>query len=92
MIRDIGPSAAALLLTVLAHIGLPLSRADPLRSTLVLLPLIVVALLGVGRWARARGGSGTPAKVAISEVLQNEGYINSQQWWLLPARLSFCGN
>ena len=66
--RDIGPLAAALVLTVLAHLGLPLPPADPLRGTLVVLPLILVALRSVGRWAEVRGGEATPRKIVAGEV------------------------
>lgn len=68
MTREIGPLAAALVLTVLAYLGLSLSPEDPLRSTLVLLPLMVTALLGIGRWARDRGGHPTPRSVAVTEA------------------------
>ena len=66
--RDMGPLAAAFVLTALAHFGLPLSQSDPLRSTLVLLPLILAALMSIGRWARERGGKATPAPVATGEA------------------------
>lgn len=66
--RGTGPLAAALLLAVLAHFGLPLPPVDPLRSTLVLLPLVVVALIGVGRWAKDGGGASTPTPVVAAEA------------------------
>ena len=66
--RDSGPLAAALLLTVLAHFQLPLPQTDPLRNTLVLLPLILVSLWSIGRWAREQGGGGTPTQVAALEA------------------------
>ena len=66
--RDWGPLTAALVLTVLAHFGLPLTPTDPLRSTLVLLPLMVTGLLGIGRWAQERGGETTPSPVAAVEA------------------------
>lgn len=60
--------AAALVLTVLARFGLPLPPTDPLRTTLVLLPLIVAALAGVGMWARTHGGRQTPTAIAAGEA------------------------
>ena len=65
--RDAGPLAAALLLAVLAHFWLPLSPTDPLRGTLILLPVIVTALMGIDRWARERGSQATPEPVATVE-------------------------
>ena len=64
----VGLLAAALFLTVLAHFGLPLPPTDPLRSTLVLLPLTVSALVGIGSWANERGGRPTPKAIATGEV------------------------
>ena len=67
MRRDAGSLATALLLAVLAHYGLPLANTDPLRDTLVLLPLIVTSLMSIGRWAREQGGQATPTPVAAVE-------------------------
>lgn len=67
--RGTGLLAAALLLTVLAHFGLPLPPTDPLRSTVVLLPLIVSILVGMERWAGERGARTTPATVLAWEAL-----------------------
>lgn len=64
----IGLLAAALFLTVLAHFGLPLPLTDPLRSTLVLLPLTASALVGIGMWANERGGRRTPTAIVTGEV------------------------
>jgi hypothetical protein len=54
---------------VLAHLGLPLPQSDPLRGTLVVLPLILVALRSVGRWAEVRGGPATPRKIVAGELM-----------------------
>ena len=64
----IGLLATALLLTVLAQFGLPLPQTDPLRSTLVLIPLIVAALAGIDLWAGERGGRRTPVPVLTGEA------------------------
>lgn len=63
------PAVAALLLSVLAYLGLPLSSEDPLRGTLVILPLVIAALVIMGRWARDRGGRPTPTPVATAEAI-----------------------
>lgn len=61
--------AAAGILSLLAGIGLPIAGDDPLRPTLVALPLVVAALLEIGRWAEARGGRRTPPAVRRAEVV-----------------------
>jgi hypothetical protein len=66
--QRIGLLMAALVLTVLAHFTLPLPPTDSLRNTLVLLPLIVAALAGVGMWARPAAGRQTPRAIVLGEL------------------------
>lgn len=40
-----------------------------MRATLVALPVIAAALVGIDRWSREHGGRGVPARVAVTEVV-----------------------
>ena len=63
------PAVVALLFSALAYLRLPLDIEDPLRGTLVILPLVLAALVITGRWARERSGRPTPAPVAVGEAI-----------------------
>ncbi len=66
--QRIGLLMAALVLTVLAHFALPLPTTDSLRATLVLLPLIVAALTGVGSLASPPAGRQIPRAIVAGEL------------------------
>ena len=68
MIRGSTYLAAAALASLAAHLWLPLTDEDPLRSTLVLLPLVLAALFHIGRWARNHGGSPTTRRITAAEL------------------------
>ena len=67
--RVIALVAAALLMTVLAHFALPLDSIDPLRSTIVLLPLVLMALGGISIWTSEHGGTTTPLRIVTAEII-----------------------
>ena len=55
-------------LSLAAAFTLPGESSDPLRATLVLLPLVAAALGALGAWAERRGGPGTRPAVAAAEL------------------------
>lgn len=68
MIRESLLLLTALVASSLAQLRLPLPADDPLRGTLVVLPLVVGALASVARWARSHGGRATPGPVVFGET------------------------
>ena len=58
---------AAAVTSALIHLGLPPNDSDPLRGTLVALPLVAAGLTCLSRWGQAHGGPRTPLPVAAAE-------------------------
>ena len=59
---------AAATLSATVYLRAPLPEDDPLRSTLVVLPLVAAALAGIGRWAERLGGSRRYARATPAEL------------------------
>ena len=67
MIRGGTLIVAAAFASLAARLWLPIAIEDPLRSTLVLLPLILAGLFGIGSWARDHGGSPSTRRITAAE-------------------------
>ena len=67
MIRPALILAAGWIGSFVASRGLSLSETDPLRVTLIAIPLVISALSIIGLWAHSRGGVRTPPRIVMLE-------------------------
>ena len=67
MIRSGLLLAAGFVGSLVASFWISVPASDPLRGSLVAVPLVIAALMVIGIWAQRHGGSKTPSRVAILE-------------------------